>query len=143
MCLQYPKLIPRQQLFWKKLQCPVDGNDFRTYKRGMENYADIWNRNRVHYLYELARCDSISPAAVRVGLLFATFLQAEDREQVKPSYTWICQKAFMSRTTLSKALKELKASGLLRVETFHREASYYSMPFDGNSVWSISIESRK
>lgn len=96
----------------------------------------IWNKNRVEWLYSLARCDKLGSSAVRVGLLFGTFLQPDSREAVHPSYEWICENVHMSRGTLSKAIKELKGAGFLSVQTYHADSSYYSMPFDGEAEWS-------
>lgn len=99
------------------------------------DYAALYNRNRVTWLYEAPRSKELSAEAVRVGLLFATFCQ-EDREEVSPSYEWIMEKACIrSRSTLSKALKQLDAAGFLRIERMHRYRNHYSMPFDGDSVW--------
>lgn len=102
----------------------------------MDDYVATWNRNRVDWLYSLARSKKLGAPAVRVGLLFGTFLQPDTRETVHPSYDWLCQNAYISRGTLSKALKELKSAGFLAVDTYHAEGSYYSMPFDGDAVWT-------
>ena len=101
----------------------------------MDDYVKIWNKNRVEWLYSLARSEKLGPAAVRVGLLFGTFLLPDKREEVHPSYEWICENAHMSRGTLAKAIKELKAAGFLLVTTYHADSSYYRMPFDGEKEW--------
>ena len=101
----------------------------------IDPYTKQWNENRVDWLYQLARCGEISAAAVRVGLLFGTFLQPEDRESVHPKYQWLVDNAHMSRSTVSKALDELEGAGFLEVERFHAEANHYSMPFDGEGEW--------
>lgn len=99
------------------------------------DYVEIWNRNRVAWLYELARCEEIGASAVRVGLLFATFLQPEEREEVRPRYDWLVKNARMSRQTLTTAIKELEGAGFLKVERFPAEGNLYSMPFTGDAVW--------
>lgn len=102
-----------------------------------ENYAAIYNRNRVTWLYEVARSPKLNANAVRVGLLFATFVQAESREALKPSYEWIMRTAHIkSRSTVSRALKELEDAGFLEIERYHRFQSHYWMPFDGDALWS-------
>jgi len=106
----------------------------------MDDYVAQWHKNRVDWLYELARCDEVGSAAVRVGLLFATFLQPDTRERVRPRYEWLCENAHMSRGTLANAIKELKKAGFLTVETYHAEGSFYSMPFTGDEVWRRSRE---
>ncbi len=102
--------------------------------RGMD-YADQWNRNRVDWLYQMARSPDLGPQAVRVGLLFATFLQPEEREEVRPGYDWLMKNARMSRATLAKAIKELESAGYITVTRFHRYRSTYSMAFDGDECW--------
>lgn len=105
-----------------------------------ENYAATYNRNRVTWLYEVARSPDLSHVAVRVGLLFATFMQAESREEVKPSYEWIMKTArIKGRSTVSRALKELEGAGFLEIERFHRFKSHYAMPFDGDAIWSPTL----
>lgn len=100
------------------------------------DYAARYNENRVTWLYEAARSPKLGAEAVRVGLLFATFCQPDDREEVSPSYEWIMEKArIKGRSTLSKALKELEASGFIRIERIHRYRNHYSMPFDGEKAW--------
>lgn len=100
------------------------------------DYCDVYNRNRVSWLYAAARSDKLSSNAVRVGLLFATFCQPLDREIVSPSYEWIMEHARLgSRSTLSAALIELEKAGFLRIERYHRYRSHYSMPFDGDADW--------
>jgi DNA-binding transcriptional ArsR family regulator len=100
------------------------------------NYAERYNRNRVSYLYEIARCPHLDATAVRVGLLFATFVQAEEREEVRPSYEWLMKHANVkSRSTISKALKQLEENGFLILSRFHRFKTAYSMPFDGETDW--------
>lgn len=99
-------------------------------------YAELWNRNRVDWLYRLARSERLGSNAVRVGLLFGTFLQPEEREEVRPSYEWLMENARLKhRATLAKALRELEAAGFIRIARFHRYRSTYSMPFDGESIW--------
>lgn len=100
------------------------------------DYPARYNENRVTWLYEAARSRKLGAEAVRVGLLFATFCQPEDREEVSPSYAWIMENAgIRSRATLSKALKQLEASGFLRIERMHRYRNHYSLPFDGEVAW--------
>lgn len=100
-------------------------------------YAEIWSRNRVQWLYQLARCPDVGAPAVRVGLIFGTFFQAEDREELRPGYEWLMKNAHMSRGTLSKALKELESAGFLVSRKYHRYRSTYSLPFDGESLWTL------
>jgi hypothetical protein len=100
------------------------------------DYSERYNRNRVQYLYELARCQELDAYAVRVGLLFATFLQPEEREEVRPKYEWILKNAKIgSRSTLSKALDQLDANGFLRRNKYEGFCTFYSMPFDGDMDW--------
>lgn len=100
------------------------------------NYAEQYNRNRVSYLYEIARSPNLDATAVRVGLLFATFVQAEEREEVRPSYEWLMEHGRIgSRSTLSKALKQLEENGFLNIVRYHRIRTFYAMPFDGNAPW--------
>lgn len=98
------------------------------------DYADQWKQNRVDWLYELARCPEIGASAVRVGLLFGTFFQA-DREELRPSYVWLTKNAHMSRTTLARALVELEDAGFLLITRFHAESQVYAMPFEGDAKW--------
>lgn len=101
------------------------------------DYAERYNRNRVEYLYRLAREPRLSAVAVRVGLLFATFTNADDREEVRPKYDWLMSAAHIrSRTTLSKALKELETEGYLETRKYVGFATFYSLPFDGDEEWS-------
>jgi hypothetical protein len=103
---------------------------------GMD-YEDVYNRNRVTWLYEAARSPKLSAPAVRVGLLFATFMNAgKGRERVRPKYEWLMGNAHMSRGTLAKALKELEDAGFLMIERYRRQCSYYSLPFDGEALWT-------
>lgn len=100
------------------------------------DYAERFNRNRVQWLYELAREKSIGPNAVRVGLLFGTFFQADEREEVRPSYDWIMENAHIgNRSTVAKALKELEKAGFIEIARLHRYRSSYSFPFDGENDW--------
>lgn len=105
--------------------------------KGMD-YQELWSRNRVEWLYQLARCPDIGAPAVRVGLLFGTFFRAEDRESLRPGYDWLMKNAHMSRATVAKAIKELEAAGFLVVDRIHRYRSTYYMPFDGDAVWTLS-----
>lgn len=98
-------------------------------------YEDQWNQNRVDWLYQLARCPDIDPPAVRVGLLFGTFLQAEAREEVHPSFQWLTENAHMSRATLSFALRQLEWAGFIEVRRNRRENNWYNLPFDGEGPW--------
>lgn len=108
------------------------------------DYADIWNRNRVDWLYRLARAENLGSNAVRVGLLFGTFLQPEEREEVRPSYEWLMANARLKhRSTLAKALRELEAAGFICIHRLHRYRSTYSMPFDGDAVWRPGTLSSK
>jgi hypothetical protein len=101
------------------------------------DYAERYNRNRVSWLYALARSEKVGSNAVRVGLLFATFFNAEEREILKPSYTWIMEAAHIkSRTSLRKALLELEQSGFLIIDRMHRYNNEYRMPFDGEANWA-------
>lgn len=99
------------------------------------NYVEQWNRNRVDWLYRLAREPALSAYAVRLGLLFATFLQPEEREEVRPSYDWLMANGQMSRATLSKAIGELEANGYILVERIHRYRNTYTMAFNGDGPW--------
>jgi hypothetical protein len=101
------------------------------------NYEDVYNRNRVTWLYEAARHPKLSAHAVRVGLLFATFMNpSKGRERVRPKFEWLEAHAHMSRPTLVKALKELEREGFIEIERYRRQCNYYSMPFDGEAVWT-------
>lgn len=107
------------------------------------DYDQQWNSNRVDWLYRLARSPDVSAAAVRAGLLFATFLQPSRREEVRPGHDWLVTHARMSRATLQKALKELEAAGFLEVDRWHRIRSTYRMPFDGSAPWVLKSLSSK
>lgn len=98
-------------------------------------YVKTWNENRVDWLYQLARCEEVSPSAVRMGLLFATFLQAEKREKVRPTFDWLVKNTHMSRGTVAKALRELEEAGFIHVRRFYAESNYYAMPFTGLENW--------
>lgn len=101
------------------------------------DYAERYNRNRVSWLYALARSEKVSANAVRVGLLFATFFNVDEREILKPSYTWLMNASHIkSRTSLSRALRELEAAGFLEIDRMHRYNNQYRMPFDGETVWT-------
>lgn len=90
----------------------------------------------MEWLYQLPRRKGLSASAVRVGLLFGTFLQSDDREEVSPGYDWIMTNAHLSsRTTVSKALAELEKDGMLCVERTHRYRNHYHLPFDGEEEW--------
>ncbi|WP_336057343.1 helix-turn-helix domain-containing protein [Nitratireductor sp. CH_MIT9313-5] len=102
----------------------------------IDPYVKTWNENRVDWLYQIARCAEVSPSAVRLGLLFATFLQPDEREEVHPSYKWLVENAHMSRGTIAKALNELEEAGFIRTRRYHAEGTHYSMPFDGNGKWT-------
>src|SRR5690242_1630140 len=100
------------------------------------DYIEVYSRNRVSWLYAAARCDKLGSNAVRVGLLFATFCQPLEREEVSPAYEWIMANAHIkSRSTLSAALLELERAGFLFITRYHRERSRYSMPFNGDELW--------
>ena len=90
-------------------------------------YVERWNRARVDLLYRLARSPALDAPAVRVGLLFATFLQAETREDVRPNYQWLMKHARVSRATLSKAIKQLETAGFIEVVRYHRHCNHYSL----------------
>lgn len=107
------------------------------------DYKELWSWNRVEWLYQLARSKKLGASAVRVGLLFGTFMQAEDREEVRPSYEWIMENARVSRPTLAKALAELEAANFICIERFHRYRSAYSMPFDGHRKWAVGTLSKE
>lgn len=113
------------------------------YHNGMD-YAEQWNRNRVDWLYRLARAENLGSNAVRVGLLFGTFLQPEEREEVRPGYDWLMKNARLrGRATLAKALAELETAGYIVIHRMHRYRSAYSMPFDGNGPWHPETLSSK
>lgn len=100
------------------------------------DYAALYNQNRVSWLYAAARSPELGHAAVRVGLLFATFFVPEEREEVSPSYEWIMENArIKNRSTLAKALKELEDAGFLKIYRMHRYRNHYSMPFTGEEIW--------
>lgn len=100
----------------------------------------IYSRNRVQWLYELARCVAVGPAAVRVGLLFGTFFQETDeRETLNPSYDWIMQQTGLSRATVAKALRELEEHGFLDITRYSQMRNRYSFPFDGESAWKRRV----
>jgi biotin operon repressor len=108
------------------------------------DYDETYNRNRVTWLYEAARSPELSATAVRVGLLFATFLNPSmGRERVRPSYEWLMANARMSRATLWKSIKELEAAGFIKVVRYRRHANFYSMPFDGDAIWTPKTLSSK
>lgn len=103
------------------------------------DYNEVYNRNRVSWLYAVARSPDIGSNAVRVGLLFATFFNADERKEVSPSYEWLMENARLkSRSTLSKALKELEQAGFLEIHRNHRYRNHYAMPFTGEGLWSLS-----
>lgn len=106
------------------------------------DYAEIWSRNRVEWLYRLARSPRIGSSAVRVGLLLGTFFQSEEREELRPGYDWLQENAHISRATLSKAILELESAGFLVVHRIHRYRSTYSLPFDGEAVWTLSSKTK-
>lgn len=97
-------------------------------------YAERFSANRVQWLYEVARSPELSSDAVRVGLLFATFVQP-GREEVGPSYEWIMQNAHISRKTVAKALRALERAGYLDIHRTHRYRNRYSLPFDEEGNW--------
>jgi hypothetical protein len=108
------------------------------------DYEDVYNRNRVTWLYEAARSPELSAPAVRVGLLFATFMNAaKGRERVRPSYVWLTKNAHMSRGTLAKSLRELEAAGFLEITRYRRQGSFYELPFDGCELWKPKTLSPK
>ncbi len=99
-----------------------------------KTYAETFNANRVRWFYEIARSD-VSPAAVKVGLLFATFVNAESREEVQPSYAWIAAAAKLSKPTVGRCIAELIKAGYLDVV---KEAGFrgcYALPFSGDADW--------
>lgn len=99
-----------------------------------KSYEQIFGENRVSWLYEIARSD-VSPSAVKIGLLFATFAAPGQRETLSPTYRWIAENAQVSRATLARALNELEEKGYLEIyrEDGHRNG--YCLPFDGEAVW--------
>ncbi len=104
------------------------------------DYIETYSRNRVAWLYAVARCKQLGPNAVRVGLLFATFLQPLEREVVSPSYEWMMANAHIkSRSTLHAALVELEKAGFLFITRYHRYRSQYSMPFNGDELWNAPL----
>jgi DNA-binding transcriptional ArsR family regulator len=103
---------------------------------GVMDYEAIYSRNRVTWLYEAARSPKLSASAVRVGLVFATFMNpSTGRERVRPKYEWLMKAAHMSRATLAKSLKELEDAGFIEVVRYRRSGNYYTMPFDGTALW--------
>lgn len=104
------------------------------------DYNEIFNRNRIEWLYQAARSPKLSASAVRVGLLFATFVQPESRELLTPGYRWIMDNAHISKATLSKALKELEFEGFLTIERVASYRSHYSLPFNGDAVWKGPVQ---
>jgi hypothetical protein len=96
--------------------------------------------NRNHWLFLLARDENLSAVAVRVGLLFGTFFKPDTAsrqgETLKPGYDWLMKSACLgSRTTLSKALRELEENGFLVAEKRYHANTVYRLPFDGESEW--------
>lgn len=115
--------------------CAIACAEKSAYNPGMD-YDSLYNRNRITWLYEAARSNRLSATDVRVGLLFATFVQPEMREEVKPSYEWLMANAGIgSRSTLAKSIRNLEKAGFLVVTRYHRYRSHYSLPFDGESLW--------
>lgn len=105
------------------------------YKRGMEKtYAEIFSRNRTNWFYQIARSD-VSPSAVKVGLLFATFVNAERREEVQPSYAWIAATAKLSKPTIGRCIAELIEAGFLDVVKEDGFRGRYALPFTGDAEW--------
>lgn len=104
------------------------------------DYNEIYKRNRIEWMYQAARSPKLSATAVRVGLLFATFVQPEIRETLNPGYKWIMENArIKSRPTLTSALVELEDAGFLKIERFASYRSHYSMPFTGDELWEPSV----
>lgn len=99
------------------------------------DYIEQWNANRVDWLYQLARCRELGAPAVRIGLLFGTFFQADTREELKPGHEWLMENGRMSKPTVVKAVAELEREGFLIVEGMRRYRNLYSMPFDGDGPW--------
>jgi hypothetical protein len=105
------------------------------------DYKDQYNWNRVEWMYQLARAERLDAVAVRVGLIFATFMVAEDRETVSPSYEWVMSQArIKSRTTLSKALSTLEREGFLIIDRMHRYRNRYELPFTGDAGWNRCVQ---
>jgi len=99
-----------------------------------KTYAEIFNANRVTWLYQIARSD-VSPSAVKIALLFATFVVPESREDVSPSYSWIAKTSKLTRPTVGRCVQELVAAGYLDVTAAEGWKSCYSMPFTGEAEW--------
>lgn len=107
-----------------------------------KTYADVFNANRVRWFYEIARSD-VSPAAVKVGLLFATFVNAESREEVSPSYAWICSASKLSRPTVGRCVDELVRAGFLDVIKYPGHRLCFALPFCGEVEWSKPVPKRE
>lgn len=103
-----------------------------------KTYAETFNANRVRWFYEIARSD-VSPAAVKVGLLFATFVNAESREEVSPSYAWVCATAKLSRPTVGRCVDELVRAGFLDVVKYPGHRLCFALPFSGEGDWSKPV----
>ena len=99
-----------------------------------KTYAEVFNANRVSWLYQIARSD-VSPAAVKVGLLFATFVNPESREEVRPSYAWIMESSKLARATVARCLDELVNEGFLEIIRYAGFRSAYALPFTGDHEW--------
>jgi hypothetical protein len=98
------------------------------------DYKETYSRNRVSWLYAIARSE-ISPSAVKLGLLFATFVLPEEREEVSPSYDWIVEKSHLSRATVARCLVELEKGGYLGRVIYPGHRVSYHLPFTGDAVW--------
>ena len=114
------------------------------YPLGMIDEQDPYPKqfwtNRNHWLFMLARDEKLSANAVRVGLLFGTFFKPDtagkNGEALKPGYDWLMRSACLgSRTTLSKALRELEDNGFLLAEKRFHANTVYRLPFDGEGEW--------
>jgi hypothetical protein len=99
-----------------------------------KTYAEIFSRNRIAWFYEIAR-SGVSPAAVKVGLLVATFVNPERREEVSPSYAWIAETAKLSRPTIGRCIEELVRAGFLDVVKYPGHRISFSLPFSGDAEW--------
>jgi hypothetical protein len=97
----------------------------------------IFARNRVEWFYRLARDARINASAVRVGLVIGTFLN-EDRNEVRPSYSWLMEAACIkNKSTLSNALTQLEKTEYLVIDRFGGQCrNAYGFPFDDETLWS-------
>lgn len=118
-------------------------NSDKIRQTGPVDYSEIYNRNRIEWMYQAARSPKLGATAVRVGLLFATFVQPETRETLNPGYKWVMENAHIkSRETMANALHELEDAGFLEIKRYTSYRSHYKMPFDGNEIWDHQYDNR-